>query len=238
MLIILIFPISARAHGDVPHFSAEAGAVPGSLKYAFDRFGEWFDINFLTVSTKKKQDKRLRQAEERLAEFLEMSNLADKKEGNLRRAAGGYERSIAAAEDMAEKIIFLDGAEIEIAYDLEERTSTQEKAVFELFEGAVVYPIVAEELMAAASAQNERIFRFIAEKYQFTGSDIERNKTIIGREIAFVEGRARAIKDSAEISGYLSEAKKFQKFGLTVQAAELIKAAKDSLFRSVLSRAQ
>lgn len=237
IVIILIFPISALAHGEVPHFNIDAGTLPGGIKYGFELLGEWFSINLFTVSTKGKQERYLKQAEERLAEFMALYNYADQKEENLNKALEGYKSSLRKAEDMAEKIIFLDGNEIAIAYELENKTEIHEKVIVEVLEQGSPGSDEAEEVLAEARAQNEKIFKFIVEKYQFNNEDIEKNKAVISEELNFVEARAKELgknaeekKKAKEIADLLAQGKKYNKLGLTIQAYDFVKKAKDILY--------
>ena len=232
IFIIILFPALVAAHGDVPHLSVDAGTLPGGIKYSFERLGEWFSVNLLTVSTKAKQEKYLKQAEERLAELEELYSYADQKEKNLNKALAGYRSSLSRAEDMAEKIIFLDGTEIAIAYDLEKKTRTYEKVMGELLEENAPKSDSARQAMTAAREQNEKIFKFIVEKYQFNDGDIEKNKAIIADEINFAESKAKGLdkQKAGEISGHIKEARNFLKFGLNMRAYDEVKKAKDILY--------
>lgn len=236
-LIIIVLPSFVLSHEGEVHFLVEPTALPGSLKYPFDRAGDWLNINLFTVSTKQKQQKRLGVAEERLAELLYLAQNKEVKEKNLGKALSGYTAYLTSAEDMAEKIIFLDGHEIGLARHLEERTRLHEQALAQaLGKGSDASAGFFAEALILARVQNENSFKFIVEKYQFTDQDIADNKAVVEDHIAIVEASLAFFdkkKDAQKIKtiqGFLREAKNFEKFGFHLKAYELVKKAKNAVY--------
>ena len=220
ILIILVFPGIVLAHEGEAHFNVPAGTLPGERGYFFERVGEWFDVNIFTVSTKAKQKKKLEFAGERVAEIIQLGMDPDTKSRNLKLAVGRYQNFLRQAEDMAEKIIILDGKEIAIAEQFEAATRLHE---------AVLSSGYQREALGEAMIENEKIFKFMVMNYQFTDEDIKKHQDILDEHFEIVE-KLNSSSKNMEVGEYLEEARKYQKAGLNVQAYDLIQKAKDILY--------
>lgn len=235
IIIIIFLPLSVLAHGLELELRAEAGTVPGEAKYFFEKIGEWVEVNLLTLSTKKKQAKKLQFASERVAELGILANLQEPKDRDLRRTMARYKGQLVSAEDMAEKIIFLDGHEIGVAEKLEEETRLQEKFLREIKEQLSEGHIreVIDQSLKIAREINKRMFTFMVEKYQGSDADIRKHQAILGKHLALVRETLPAIQDQEklkQVNDFLTEAEKFRKAGLNLEAYELIRQAKDSVY--------
>src|SRR3989344_1233716 len=104
LLIILLFPVNVLAHGLSPSLDADPGRLPGDLAYIVERPAEWLSVNLFTVSTKKKQAKKLAFSSERVAEIGGLIYVPDIKEKHLSLALSRYRNYVDSAENMAEKI--------------------------------------------------------------------------------------------------------------------------------------
>lgn len=232
LLIITIFPLSALAHegeheADFDSFRQQAGVLPGEVFYFLDQAGGWFGINIFTLSTTKKQQKRLAVAEERLAEFVVLSEIKPDATGALEKAVVGYERELLRSEEMAEAIIFLDGNKLYLAEGIEEQTRQDEvllsQLLFETESGAVTDSF--RRALAVARAGNRKAFNFMVEKYQFTDADIEKYRQIIGEHLELVE-QNNVTKD-ADVKRIIEEARDHEVAGLNARAYEILDEAKD-----------
>lgn len=235
IIIILLFPFPVLAHGLEPELRVEPGKLPGELAYIVERPAEWLSVNIFTISTKKKQAKKLTFASERIVELGALLYVPKVRQKHIDQALNRYRYYLENAEDMAEKIIFLDGREIAIAEKFEEETRLQEKYLRELAEGAAadkLSPAVYEAL-AIVRVQNEKMFKFMVEKYQATDADIRKHRAILSKHMALVREAMQALKDEEKIkqvSNLLVEAEKFRKAGLNIEAYNLIKQAKDIIY--------
>ncbi len=190
--------------------------IAGYLLYQNGDVKDWIWVNFLTVSTKEKQKRNLELA------HAYAHNLTPV--GNLYR----YEKYLRTAEDMAEKLIFLDGQEVGLGYEFEEFTRDLEPELLGKLEA-----------QSEARIQNRKMFEYLVKNYQFTDADIERHKEILEQHIGMVEGGLKLVKDqnnAKKIEQYLTEARKFQKAGLNVEAYGWIERAKNVLYTSVIAR--
>ena len=237
IFIILLLPLKVSAHGLEPILRVGAGVLPGSPKYLFERMAEWVDVNLLTVSTKKKEQKKLALSSERIAELGQLANLKNYNIKNMRLALSRYESELSSAEDMTEKIIFLDGAEIAEADNLEMETRMQEKFLREQKESAQggqaadIMPII-NEAVSTARINNEKIFTYMVQHYQATDADVRKHRIILSQHITLAREamiEADEIK-SKKASKILDEAEKFRLAGLNEEAYRLIKRAKDALY--------
>lgn len=240
LLIILLFPIFASAHGLVPEITVPAGQVPGDRGYVFKNLSRWFEINIFTPSTKAKQQKYLRLSNERASEIYSLAALGAKA-SDLRRSVSAYQAAVSRAEDMAEKIIFLDGAQIGLATATENETAIQEKVFGEILEHATKenYQPITEALGFARTA-NEEIYNYMVTKYQQTDTDVERDKAILGREISFAE-RAEGFspdllssQQKKKFEDSIAAAKKYQKTGLNWEGYLRLKKAKDLIYSALI----
>lgn len=170
---------------------------------------EWLEVNLFTVGTKDKQAKYQELAERHLGE------------------GGIYADYLRRAEEMAEVIVFLDGAEIGVAERFEAAARRHEEQL--LRETPLHY-----QALAAARVENENIFKFMVTKYQLTDADIDKHRAILGEHIAIVEGLLRDHPD-AKAAAQIVEAKKHQSAGLNAQGYDLVKKAK-AIVTSVLLR--
>ena len=222
------------AHGLAPSLRADPSALPGSFKYVFERPAEWIDVNLLTFSTKQKQLKKTQLASERVAEMGTLLYTANPKEKRLRTALVRYRYYLESAEDMAEKIIFLDGAEIGVAEAFEEETRLQEKSLRELLEGssAVELAAVLNEALILARNQNKKIFEFMVNNYQGTDAEVRKHQDILGKHIALTRDSLLHAEDDKKkkAAEQLAEAEKFRKAGLNIQAYDWIEKAKNTLY--------
>lgn len=182
------------------------------------------DVNLLTVSTKKKQAKKLKNASERIAELVALFEQSNPRPKNLEQALRRYRDFVNSAEDMAEKIAILDGAEIGVAQEMEKATRAHEQVLAELLEeGDSPFAGVIREAVTAARLANEKIFKFMVQNYQFNEQDIRKHQNILEQHIHFVELRLGQ-------NPLLDEARKFQKAGLNAQAYDLVQKAKNILY--------
>ncbi len=235
ILIILFFPFFALGHGLEPELQADPGKLPGEIWYVFERPAEWIEVNILTISTKKKAEKKLQFSSERVAEMGALLYIPNVRQKYLKLALKRYQYFLASAEDMAEKIIFLDGKEIGVAEELEQETRLQEKFLRELKEGASIekMPVEVSQALTEARTQNEKMFRFMVEKYQANDQDIRRDRIIISKHMALVREAILTVSDQEKIKtavGLLDEAEKYRIAGLNLEAYDLIKKAKDLIY--------
>lgn len=229
-LIILIFPAVVSSHGVSVYFPARAGILPGSWKYAFDRMGEWVDVNLLTVSTKKKQDKKLKNTDERVAEIIALTIQAGTSLDDLDLVLRRYEAGLRDAQDMAEKIIILDGAEISVGEKFEKSSRVQEQVLLEAYETAVEEQRgLLLEALHTAMLENEDMFRFMVTYYQQNDEDIRRYQAIVGDHMRIIQARYQ-VGANAQVDTDLSEARKFLNAGLSIRAYEFIKDAKNRVY--------
>lgn len=233
-IIILFFPIFVLAQIGAPHLQVEAGTLPGERFYFFEKIGEWFEINILTLSTRAKQQKKLKMADERVAEFRALVLSRDSREEPLAEAISRYKVFLSAAEDMAEKVIILDGIEIALAEQVEEATRAHEAIFLKLLrENEQTASGQINEALIFARLMSNKIFEFMVTKYQFTDSDIAKHQNILKLHIELVESRLDNINDNQrlkQIQDNLDEAQKFQEAGLNVQSYQWIEKAKNTLY--------
>jgi hypothetical protein len=210
--------------------------LSASAKAGFGATGEWIEVNLLTISTKAKQEKYLEYANRRVAEISVLAN-KEASEKNLRTVLNGYRNAIFKACDMAEKIIFLDGAEIGLAEDVENATRLHEQVLSELLAKAPakIRPVLSGAL-SISRIENEEIFTYMVEKYQITDQDVEKHQKIVDRHLEIVE-RAHADyqkllegKTDQEIKKLLAEVQKSQKAGLALPAYQKLQAAKNLIY--------
>lgn len=238
-LILALLPFPSLAHEGEIHFNVNPGTLPGEMGYVFERVAEWVSVNLLTVSTKAKQEKKLALADERLAEIIQL--IALNKTDELGLPARRYQTFLTESEDMAEKIIFLDGAYIGLGYGFESRSRQHEMVLLDLLKdlpkhqrGEVI------ELISLTRIENEDMFRYIAGNYQRTDADIEKNKQVFGYHIDLVEKELFGGKINPEkarqISKLLLESRKHQGAGLTLEGYEYLKKAKSILYGQILQK--
>ena len=240
IFIILLLPLAVSGHGLEPTLTVDAGTLPDSPKYGFKRVWEWLDVNLLTVSTKKKEQKHLVFSSEKVAEIGRLSNLKKHKTSDLQLALSEYKTQIDTAEMMTEKVIWIDGAEIGEADNLELETRLQEKFLREqkeqmrqagVFTGDIV-PIMNEAL-DTARIYNEKIFTYMVEHYQLTDADIRKHRIILSKNISLTREAMLYTEDQDKIkkaTDILNEAEKFRMAGLNLEAYRLIKTAKDQVY--------
>lgn len=224
LISLVLLPLLSSAHG-VEILQISAGTRPGSWQYPFELAGEWFDLNLLTLSTRQKQAKKLNLAEERLAEFLELLESGESSFKLLRTPLDRYEKLLRESEDMAEKIVILDGREIGAAEVLEARTRRHEEALAEFLEEiSESQDRLLREALAEAMLQNEKVFKFMVKYYQFNAEDIKKHQDILE---AHLNRLAKVLGDNHPD---LAEARKFQKAGLNLDAYDFIKKAKSRIY--------
>ncbi len=231
-LIITISPSVVLAHEGEVHFNYDAGTLPGERGYFWERIGEWFALNLFTISTKGKQEKSLRLADERVAEFLELLTERGLQPQALQETLRRYAYFLRRAEDMAEKIIFLDGAEIGLAEKLEQATRLHEEVLAQLLPDLKpeLRSSVNEGLITARN-ENEKIFRFMVKNYQSNETDIDKHRRILEEHIELIGRLLREDNSNAvQIRDFRAEARKFQAAGLNLQAYDLIQKAKNVLY--------
>ena len=229
IVILLIFPTVVWAHGNFSHITTPPGKLPGQWQYGFERAGEWFTLNLFTVSTRAKQEKSLNYASERLAEFNMLLATPNPGEKDLHTALARYKFFMGKAEDMAEKVIFLDGGEILLAEEVEEETRIHEQELVEILrEVDPKYHGIVREFLAESRIQNRKVFMFMVEKYQQTDADIRKHQLILGRHMNMLLEIALYNRD--KFDPILLEADKFRKAGLNLEAYDLIDKAKDIVY--------
>lgn len=238
LLIILIFPRPLLAHEGELHFEVAPGVLPGEKKYLLEKIGEWFEVNLLTLSTKKKQEKKLALADERLSELLALFSKNKPQEKALLLALRDYQKFLRESRDLAEKIIFLDGAQLALAEKFEKVSRLHEEVLGELLERSRGrFSGIVEEALATARIENEEIFKFMVKNYQFNEADIQKYQKILDEHIKIVQRRLEFEKSSGienskfeKASFFIKEAKKFQSAGLNTEAYDLLKRAKNILY--------
>lgn len=238
IVIILILPFAVSAHEDhdqseLLKFREQAGVLPGEIGYPFDRVGEWIEVNLLTLSTKKKQQKKLAYADERVAELVTLIEIVPGTAKSLRKASERYESVLRSARDMAEKIIFLDGAEIALAEKFEETSRTHERIFANLLGGqSLQVRAIVSEVLIVARNENRSAFEFMVTNYQFTDIDIQKHQRILQEHIEFLEDEKFRFEENAksELDTFISEAREFQDAGLNIQSYERIEKAKNFLY--------
>lgn len=229
-LIIALLPVFVLAHEGEAHFDVLAGILPGQAGYFFERIGEWLDVNIFTVSTKSKQQKKLDLAGERVAEILELAVGLDTDTKDLRTAVRRYQSFLRQAEDMAEKIVILNGIEIALAEKFEEISRMHEVLLAESLRYAPTqFDGIIREALASAMIENEKIFKFMVVNYQITDLDIKKHQGILEKHLEIVEKLNEGIKNG-KVEKYLEEARKYQKAGLNVQAYDLLQRAKNIIY--------
>ncbi len=235
VLIIISFPVFVLAHEEhdeetLQKYQKQANILPGEIGYIFDRLGDWVRINLLTLSTKQKQQKKLLVSQERFAELVTLVEVVPGKVGALAQAVEEYKKYLWEGRDMAQKIIILDGTEIELGRELELVTRENEEILSSFLESAnPTSKVYVLEALIAARIENEEIFKFMVKNYQFTQSDIQANREIIEEHLKFVEEKFPLSDEARQVQaeGYLREAREFQKAGLNVEAYDFIKSAKN-----------
>ena len=185
-----------------------AGVAVSALAAArSEQVSEWVSVNLFTVSTKAKQEKYLKLAQKHIADPAEFA---------------GY---LQQAEHIAEVILYLDGGQVAVAERFEEASRDAERTL------SKQRPLPYDAL-AAARLENEKMFRYMALKYQFNQADIRKHQSIIEKHIVMAE----VFMDSnpnTKAAGFLIEAKKFQAAGLNIEAYELVSKAKDAIYSQV-----
>ena len=226
---ILLFPMIVIAHTGAPHLEVEAGVVPGSWKYGWERLAEWLEVNIFTISTRAKQQANLILAEERLAELAELVQTRDQAQKNLDLVVSRYQYFLGQARDMAEKIIFLDGAQISLADRFQERTRIHEFLINQTLTNLSGRNYVAvAQALEIAHAENMEILRFMVEHYQLSDADIRKHQIILQQHIVFLENRFQDLKakfndqESKKIAKDLEAADKFKQSGLNREALQQI----------------
>lgn len=241
-IIALVFPIVAHSRDFGPELDVEARALPGGFGYFWQRLGEWFSVNIFTAATKAKQEKYLELASLRLAEVIALSRRGDY-DSHFVRAGRSYEDTLIQAEDMAEKIIFLDGAEIKLAEDVEEASRLHEEVIVSLLKNA---PAIQRpsffQALAAARIINDQIYTYMVEKYQITDNDVEKHLKILSEHLEIVE-RERVDyasllqgKPEQQIKQLLAEVQKFQKAGLALPAFQRINLIKNIIYAKLVAQ--
>ncbi len=234
IVIIILFPFLATAHGLEPELGVDPGILPGERKYFFEKIEEWLSVNVFTISTRAKQAKKLEMASKRIAELQALLLKKDVVPNNLQEAVKRYKLFLRDAEDMAEKIIILDGKEIALAENFEKASRLHENVFLELLETAdeKTSPIIYDAL-GESRIQNKKIFTFMVKNYQGTDADIEKHQRIVEQHAAIVQSRLSNEKvplKLSELKFFLTEADKFRKAGLNIEAYELVEKAKNIIY--------
>ena len=197
-------------------------------KIGFGRTGEWLTVNLFTISTKAKQEKYLEFADGYLAEII--SHPSEK-------AVSGYEFNLEHARDFAEKIIFLDGAEIGLAAKFEEMTRIEEQVLAKLLLGANSEDrAIINEAISLTRVENRYMFAYMVEKYQLNNADISRDQKIVEAHLTLVERAVQNYRDILgdgkvlKIGGLLIEARKYQAAGLNLEAYDSLDKAKNIIY--------
>lgn len=200
----------------------------GETPQLFTRIGEWLDINIFTISTRAKQEKKLELASGWALKLSVLAMQSGSKIEDMKTALQQYQNYLRQAEDMAEKIIFLDGKEIGLAENFESISRYQESLFADLLFAADERTIgIIYEALSTSMIENEKIFKFMVERYQSTDEDIEKYRRIVEAHIAQVKQELGPLDAKSEqIAAHLEEAQKFLKAGLNIQAYEQVKKAK------------
>lgn len=248
LIIILIFPVLVTAHEGEDHavesvvgdLGVEAGILPGELFYFLDQIGEWAEVNLLTPSTKQKHFARVGFAEERIAELYQLVELDVAKRSAFQKAGERYRQELNRAEDMAEKILILDGAELALAEKFEYDTRLQEQLLRDLL--GLARPELKGVIMQAISSariENQKMFNYMVKNYQFTESDIEKHRAIVREHIEYVQaelmrgGLDFPPERKEKIGVYFEEAEKFLAAGLNVEAYQYVNRVKNIFYSAI-----
>ncbi|MDP3740866.1 MAG: hypothetical protein Q8R08_00890 [bacterium] len=232
-------PSFVFAHTGEVHLARNPTTLPGESRYQGEKIGEWLDVNLFTLSTKKKQKKKLSLAEERVVEIAALFERQELKSEDLEEGLKRYKYFLTEAGYMAEKIIVLDGSEIALAEEFERNTRTYEEVFSQLLRvasGEVQTPIL--EALIISRSQNQSIFEFMVRNYQATDADIKKHQEILGEHIEL----AGSLIDKSDLINYdrvnakfwLNEARKFQNAGLNVEAYHRVNKAKNLVYSKLL----
>lgn len=121
LLIILlaalaVAPITALALRNAP-------LTPLTFGYPLKTWGEWFDVNFLTISASGKQARHLELADRRVQEFLQINTRQEASAARLCQCLlQAYEKELARSEWMAEQLTLLDPELLTGIADVYEKT--------------------------------------------------------------------------------------------------------------------
>lgn len=246
VLIIAILPLSVMAHAgqgsesdeqSQQSIKDEAGVLPGELFYFLDRAGEWIEVNLLTPSTKQKQFRRVEFTNERIAELFQLTEIDISKKSAYETGLKFYQLELNRAEDMAEKILILDGIELPLAENFEAATREQERRLHNLLE--LVRPEFSGAVMQAISAsriENRKMFNYMVKNYQFTEEDIEKHRFIVREHISYIQtelGREDLVlseQQQERVDSFFKEANKFLEAGLNIEAYEYMDQVKNVFY--------
>ncbi|TSA45746.1 hypothetical protein D4R52_01890 [bacterium] len=203
--------------------------------------GEWVDINLLTIPTKAKQEKMAEYANRHVANFIALSKGSGRDGQDAAYELAAYQARIFGAEDAAEKIIFLDGAEINLADKLESETRGQEQAL-----GSALMSVPKNESAAilealnSARIANSMVFKYMVKNYQLSDADIAKHKAVVSAHLNLVGGYLAQSKTQFtaarldKIQTLISEAEDFRKAGLNWEAYQKIDEAKNIIYGQLL----
>jgi hypothetical protein len=208
----------------------KAGILPGEFFYFADRIGEWIDINLLTLPTRDKQQKRMLSAEERMAELVELAERGAVKQRVYKSLVSRYRGQLEASEDMVEKILFLDGAEIGLALDLEQQTRRQEQELFGALSNVQPgqSPVYILEALNSARLANQKMFEYMVVNYQFNEADIEKYGAIVREHLDFV--KAALDESGLSAADEIGRSEEFLQAGLNIDAYQYANRAKNILY--------
>lgn len=202
-----------------------------------ERVAEWFEVNLFTVSTKAKQQKLVEFTEERVFEAVQ---------GELdEKTVEYYQQDLSRAEDMTEKILFLDGRETPLAELFERVTFDQERALGDLLIGSSSdKQSLIFEVLTHARQQNRKMFEYLVVNYQFNEQDIEKHVAIVRRHLLYIvrelEVRepsfAKASEDMLKILQNLEEAEEHLADGLNIGAYARVDQVKDIFYAKLFSK--
>jgi len=204
------------------------------------KIGEWLEVNLFTLSTKEKQLKRVEFAGERVEELKTIVDASLSEGRRYQRLLRNYKYELLRAQDMAEKILILDGAELPLALEFEKATRLYEQKLSKIFSQAQDgFEGILLEAITATRVENQDMFDYIVKNYQFTEEDIELYNAIVREHIAYIEGEisVSGVSFSAEqqeqIDLNLGEAEKFLDAGLNTEAYEYMDRVKNTFYAAL-----
>lgn len=241
-LIILFFPAPGVAQ-DLPQLGVNPGKLPHQFGYLWQNAEEWLSVNLFTLSTTGKQRKLLALSSKRVAEISLIAKETDPSLADLRTVASRYEDLLGRSEDMAEKILILDGVQLPLAEKFEQTSRLQEQMLLSLLQtsGKNAYPLL---LLAANTAriENELMFKYMVSNYQFNQSDIAKYGQIVSQQASFLQKFFSGLPEplsgakQSELTNSYVELSKAEAAGLNAQAYDSLRQATDIILNHLRPR--
>ncbi len=243
VFIILTLPFLVSARVTPPDLHAAPGALPGQSGYFFQNIREWLEINFFAVSTTAKQEKMLELSSRRLAEISKIASLPSVNVEVLNIATSHYGDLLGQAEDVAEKLVILDGAQLPVAEKLEQISRMHEQILLGLLQSSDKsdYRQLLEALNSAR-INNELIFKFMVKNYQYNQTDIAKYGNMVTEQIKFLREFAPTLptplplNKQTELAKAYVELGKAEAAGLNPNSYDQLKVATDTVVNQMLPR--